>query len=184
MSKKNEPYTEEEIKYLLSVADKHDTLGRIADDFINNFGGKRTRVALCRKCRNIGIVKKNITQFKSEPRPEMQCPIGTERTVCGQVFIKVSNISISKLEYENKHDAYHKNWKLKARHIYEQSYGEIPKGNRIVFLDGNQSNFDIENLYMVSDKVGMVMITNNWFTNSKEHNLTAIKWCELFYATK
>lgn len=182
MNKNFEPYTDEEIKYLFSVADKYDTLGKIADDFINHFGNKRTRVALCRKCRLIGIVKKNITQFKKEPRPETQCPIGTERTVCGQVFIKASNISI--LESEKPHEAYHKNWKLKARYIYEKNYGEIPRGYRIVFLDGNQFNFGIENLYMVSDKVGMIMVNNNWFTNSKIHNLTAIKWCELFYVTK
>ena len=49
MNKKFEQYTKEEIDYLLSVADKHDTLGKIADDFINHFGEKRTKAALCRK---------------------------------------------------------------------------------------------------------------------------------------
>ena len=63
-------------------------------------------------------------------------PVGTETYRHG--YIKVKN---------------DKNcWKFKHRHIWEQHYGEIPKGYSIIFLDKNKDNFDINNLAMVNKK--------------------------------
>lgn len=33
-------------------------------------------------------------------------------------------------------------------------------------------------------KINTVMNCNSWFTTNRENTLTAIKWCELFYALK
>lgn len=41
-------------------------------------------------------------------------------------------------------------WKEKHRLIWEQAHGPIPKGHVIIFLDGNKSNFALNNLYMLS----------------------------------
>ena len=74
------------------------------------------------------------------------------------------------------------NWMEKQRYIWEQVHGPIPKGHVVVFLDGNNRNFDIDNLYCMDRKWMPFMVKNKWFTTDREHTLTAIKWCELHYA--
>lgn len=39
----------------------------------------------------------------------------------------------------------------KAHYIWEQHFGKIPEGHKIIFLDGNKYNFDIDNLALVSN---------------------------------
>ena len=43
------------------------------------------------------------------------------------------------------------NWKELHRHIWEQTYGDIPRGCNIIFKDGNTLNCDIDNLVMVTN---------------------------------
>ena len=68
--------------------------------------------------------------------------------------------------------------------IYEDHYGPVQNGKIVVFLDRNPENFDINNLYCVDRKILVRMNQNSWFTHDRDHTLTAIKWCELFYAMK
>lgn len=81
-------------------------------------------------------------------------------------------------------DQLRENWVQKHRLVWESVHGKIPKGKLIIFLDGDRSNFDPDNLYCIDRKLTTVMIRNNWFTTDRGHTLTAIKWCELFYARK
>ena len=63
------------------------------------------------------------TTFKKGNRPHNYRPVGSERiTVDGFVEIKVAD--------PNK-------WDLKSRVIYQEKYGKIPKGYKIIYLDGN-----------------------------------------------
>lgn len=39
-----------------------------------------------------------------------------------------------------------KQWVYKQRYIYEQHYGKIPKGYKVVFLNGDRTDYDINNL--------------------------------------
>ena len=43
------------------------------------------------------------------------------------------------------------NWVLYHRFLWEQTYGKIPEGFNIVFVDGNRKNCDISNLKCISD---------------------------------
>lgn len=74
--------------------------------------------------------------------------------------------------------------KAKRRFVYEQAYGEIPEGHRIIQLDGDQMNCELDNLYCVPDKYIPVLNKNHWLTGNKDITLAAIKWCELFNALK
>lgn len=60
------------------------------------------------------------------------------------------------------------NWKYKHRYIYEQHYGEIPNGYKVIFLDNNKTNFDINNLKLVSSAEELIMNNNNLRFNKKE----------------
>lgn len=42
------------------------------------------------------------------------------------------------------------NWKLKHHLIWEQYNGPIPEGHNVIFADGNNRNFNIDNLMLVS----------------------------------
>ncbi|GHV76492.1 hypothetical protein AGMMS49942_13130 [Spirochaetia bacterium] len=50
-----------------------------------------------------------------------------------------------------------KTWKVKHRIIWEKANGPVPKGNVIIFADGNRMNVKLKNLLMVSRKELAVM---------------------------
>lgn len=72
-----------------------------------------------------------------------ELPIGTEVvTKDGYILVKVS---------EPKGTKAHRFLVEKHKLTYEQHYGSIPKGYKVIFADGNKRNFDIDNLILVSD---------------------------------
>lgn len=80
------------------------------------------------------------TQFKKGNRPHNWVPIGSERVAKdGYIEVKVRDGHL------------YKNWKLKHVLIWEQHHGRpVPPGHAIIFGDGNNRNFDPENLLLVS----------------------------------
>ena len=70
-------------------------------------------------------------------------PIGTEITdQKGLIIVKVSDVG----------QGYHRKgeWIGKHRLIWEQAHGSIPEGYRVIFLDGNKSNFALDNLALAT----------------------------------
>lgn len=63
-------------------------------------------------------------------------------------------------------------------------FGEMPKNYHLVFLDGNENNYDIQNLYCVSQETHRLMRRNKWYSNNKNVTLSAIKLCELTNLTQ
>ena len=43
-----------------------------------------------------------------------------------------------------------KGFKKKQRHIWEQAFGEIPANHNVIFLDGDNRNFSLNNLAIIS----------------------------------
>lgn len=72
----------------------------------------------------------------------------------------------------------------KRRYVWEQAYGPIPPKHKIIHLDGDCMNCNLDNLYCIPFKYTGILNRNRWMTDSREHTLAAIKWCELFYAMK
>ena len=82
------------------------------------------------------------TMFKAGQEPPNTLPVGTELELAdGYVWVKVNDIPKAKKNV---------NWKQKQRLIYEQEYGPIPDGCIVTFLDGNNRNFDLDNLRAVT----------------------------------
>ncbi len=76
------------------------------------------------------------TMFKKGNRPHNYRPVGSERFgKDGYLEVKVADP---------------KTWKGKHVAIYEKHFGPIPKGSKVIFLDRNKMNFDIENLALVT----------------------------------
>ena len=119
--------------------------------------------------RNDGCIKKgNIPKNKGKSWDEYMSKEAQEKS--RRTTFKKGNIPpnhreigeerISKdgyIEIKLKDGCLNKNWQLKHRYIYEQHYGSIPKGHKIIFADGNKKNFDINNLILVSDNEELIM---------------------------
>ena len=83
------------------------------------------------------------TRFKKGNKPKNYRPIGSERiTKDGYIEVKVSD--------PNK-------WETKNKIIYKQYFGDIPKGHKVIYADGNKLNNDINNLILVSDNEELIM---------------------------
>jgi hypothetical protein len=76
------------------------------------------------------------TQFKPGNIPWNHRPVGSKRiNVDGYVEVKIAE--------PNK-------WKSKHVLVWEAATGKVPKGNAIIFADGNRLNLKLKNLLMVS----------------------------------
>lgn len=145
------------------------------------FGKSRTKTALKRHCWGVlHIISERKGYFPKGNVPHNINDIGAEMWENGYLWVKVNNIKGK----HGSHHAYRQNWKQKHIVIWEEAHGKLPEGKQIVFLDGDRTNFDLDNLYCVDLRIMAVMNRNKWFTDNRENTLTAIKWCELHFALK
>ena len=86
------------------------------------------------------------TQFKKGHTPHNHLPIGTER-VNGDDYVDI------KIANPNK-------WRGKHILIWEEHNGKVPDGCCIIFGDGNNRNFDINNLICVT-RAQLIILNNN-----------------------
>lgn len=102
------------------------------------------------------------TMFKKGNIPANRRPIGSERVDNrdGSILIKVQDGHLQK------------NWMSKSRYVYEQAYGKIPKGHKIIFADGDHSNFDLDNLILVSNAEELIMNQRKLISKEAEFTKT------------
>lgn len=170
-------YTDEEKAWLVENYNKYSTLDELATAFNEIFGLNVNRSKLNDLCgKRIGLKRNGNRGKYGHGKIKPTAPIGTEREFTGYIWVKVSNE-----EYKGmtKTQRFYKNWVQKQRLIYEQAYGEIPEGNIVVFLDGNNRNFNENNLYCVSRSIHVQMCKNRWYSSDRDLTLAAIKLCEL-----
>ena len=97
------------------------------------------------------------TTFKKGNVPANRRPIGSER-------IDKDGYILIKMQDGHKNN----NWIKKHRYLYEQAYGKIPKGHKVIFADGNNRNFDLDNLVLITDAEGLIMNRNKLFKKDKD----------------
>ena len=160
-------WTDEEKEYLASIVKGKtykELLTLMNEKFDYEFSSQQIESALRRynlKTGNTGQFKKyqepwnkglkgymgaNKTSFKKGTIPPNYKPVGTERFAKdGYIEVKVKDPNV---------------WELKHRYIYKKHHGEIPNGYNVIFADKNISNFDIDNLILVS-KAEMLILNKN-----------------------
>ena len=148
-------YTAEHIDFL-----KANRLGnsveRLTNLFNEHFGTRLTKCCIETQLHKAGIY-------------EPSFPIGSECTEKGFVFVKISD----------KTGKTRKDWMQKHRLIWEQAHGKLKKGETVLFLDGDRTNFNLDNLYKVSHGVASNLRVYGWFfVGQRELQECAIKWCE------
>lgn len=173
-------FSDEEKQWLKNQFCSANGYADLTARFNARFGKNKTISAISDQCaKRLGLKgMKNVTRF-GEVRRKEQLPVGTVH-VCsnGTTYIKARLLE-DVFNFTGYAEPY---WLPIQKKVWQEHYGEVPKGKMVIFLDGNHENIDINNLYCIDRKISAVLARNRWYTGSREHTLTAIKWCELFYA--
>ena len=168
LREKRHHYTKQENEWLIENISLY-TYPELTKLFNQIFRTKVTQVSISRQCMQYLKIHRGENSFSASA-----LPIGSEVKKNGIVHVKISD-----KPFERKD-----RWKSKNRIVYEREKGEIPTGCSIIFLDGNKSNFDIENLYCADNRVMACLARENWYKKNGELTLTAIKCAELMCKIK
>lgn len=116
------------------------------------------------------IERTKTTRFKKGNTPQCHRQVYEER-------ISVNGFWEIKVKEPNK-------WMSKHRWIWEQANGKIPKGNIIIFLDGDKNNLSLDNLKMISRQENLVMNKHGLRYNNKETTEVGNTLAKVIIATK
>lgn len=182
--KKANWYSAEEKQWLVENHPLYNDYNTITATFNTMFHKNKTVSSIRELCgKRLNLKSKSgiggTTKFKPGNRKD-QLPIGTIRkNKNGSTYIKVQDAYLALVSgYREPY------WKPLQKKIYEDAYGEIPKGKMVIFLDCDRTNFDLSNLYCIDRRISAVLAKNQWYTCDRELTLTAIKWCELYFDLK
>lgn len=104
------------------------------------------------------------TMYKKGNIPHNHRPVGSERiTKDGYLEVKVAEP---------------KTWKQKQRIVWEEHYGPVPKGSTVIFRDGNNRNFDIDNLICIT-RAELLYLNKHGLNNAGEITDTGILMAKL-----
>lgn len=173
------PEHDEWLRENYSKFDSYDDLTISFNRIFNTHRGKTSVAEHCTKRLKLGGMPNPTTYGK---KPKEQLPIGTIRKSQTAIYIKVQDLPTDGTVHISGYAEPY--WLPLQKKIYQDRYGEIQPDQMICFLDGNSDNFELDNLYPITRQISAVMSKNKWWTNSKQHTLTAIKWCELYYVLK
>ena len=129
---------------------------QLVDKFNKQFNTNLTAINLKAHCNKTLHLQKNYDSYTYIVGGSDEVPLGSEYIDGKYTYIKINNIR------KKGQRCFRENWKLKHRYIWEQTYGPIPKGYCILFLDGNTLNCDINNLYLVTKKEVLHLQTLGW----------------------
>jgi len=112
-----------------------------------------------------GIRQSPATEFKPGNIPVNHRPIGSERvTVDGYIEVKI----------EEPHK-----WRMKHVVVWEAARGPVPKGNVVLFADGNRLNPSLENLLLVTRSQLAVLNKHRLLHKDQSLNDTALLTADL-----
>lgn len=142
------------------------------ENFIKGNAAGITNIELTKRLNerfNTNFQSKTIKCYKEKHRiksgiKSYSYPIGAERISHGYTLIKIAQPNV---------------WREKHRVIYESVFGNIPKGCKLVFLDGNKQNCNIENLRLVKDHEEAYLNKMGYTGISKEFTEAAISLVKL-----
>jgi len=151
-------YTPEMINFLRDITPKAKGILAITDLFNKEFNTNLSPRKINRVLFSKNIKYKQIHKGKN---------IGSEFTsIKGGTYIKFSN---------GREGSKYDNWKLKHRYLYEQAHNiKIPKNYRVIFLDHNNFNFELDNLELVSPMEFILLRKYGFHFNNKELTKTGL----------
>lgn len=164
---KYRPYTEAEKEFLAQNAESM-TLKELNDGLYRISGRKGHYISIGRYLtQTLGIKHGQLNKLK----------IGDE------VFSESDGYTRVKVSDDPQGGS--KNFVMKQRVLYEKFHNvQLPNDYLVIFLNNNKQDFSKENLYAIPRRFLPFMTKNKWWSDNPEFTLTALKWCEHYYATK
>lgn len=102
----------------------------------------------------------NPTKFKKGDLPSGTLPVGAEKLKSGgYLYVKIA--------HPNK-------WRAKHHIEYERHFGKIPSGHIVRFIDGDNRNFDKENLIAIPKKANAFLNHHSMGFCQNKYNKTVI----------
>lgn len=77
-----------------------------------------------------------------------------------------------------------KQWVYKQRYIYEKHYGKIPKGYKVIFLNGDKNDFNPKNLAIAPNKDVLLAYSLELTSKDKETTKLGLQVAHLVNKTK
>lgn len=167
--KRNNWTSEAEIEYLRKNISEY-TYKQLVEKLKEEFGRVIKLHALEELCRRHNI-KRDIPNN----------PIGTEVRKHHKVYVKVSDSKRRKNE-NNFND--NGNYMKKNRYLYRKHIGELSEDEVVIFLNGDNQDFRLENLHKVSKGTHGTMLLKGWRSENPDLTLAGVKWNELKNALK
>lgn len=105
------------------------------------------------------------TRFQKNNKMQINKPIGSERK-CNKhfIWIKVAEPNV---------------WQLKHRYLYEKYKGKLNKDDIVIFADGDTTNYDLDNLVLITRREQFTMLLKNLFFNNRELTITGLMLTKL-----
>lgn len=140
---------------------RHGRLSRksLTELFNDEYGTDYTYVNIKQHCYRLGIEASGNGRFVKGHRPT-NTNMGSflesgkkTRFVAGQRAVNAANVG----EVRKTTDGYYRikiaepnKWQIMGRYVWEQAHGPLKKGECILYFDGDQANYKLENLRRLS----------------------------------
>lgn len=193
--------TQEQETWLIDNFSKYDfDFVAMANDFNKEFGTNRSNCSIAKYCeRRLKLYtprpkkgKFNKGAFDKGSKAastDRQLPIGTIRTYSSStskiLMIKVKLAEGDSGLLRNTGHNYKRPWWIPLKEkVWVDAHGEIPDGYRVIQLDQDYTNCNLDNLAL-ADKRGLaIMASHKWWSDNSKFNATGIQWCNLYMAAK
>ena len=206
--KTTDHYTDEMNSWLIDNFGHYDyDFVELSKDFNKRFGTDYSNCRLAKHCqRGLKIhspkkkephkkangsesayVFRNKGQFATGITNGKGLPIGTIRyNSDGRPFIKVldNDGKSGQMSGYKGHNYKEPWWKPLQKKIWEDYYGEVPKGYVVISLNGNPNDTDIKNIGIIDKRGTAVMAKKGWWTTNSVITGDGAQWCNLYYVAK
>lgn len=119
--------------------------------------------------------------------PKKALPIGAERFDGFNLYIKIADDNVPRTGPIRINKANDPNWIRKDILVWTEAGNPEPdfdNNEMLIHLDRDKCNCELNNLYLTTRKINLMLSKNKWHSECPEITLAAIKWCELYYAMK
>lgn len=164
-------YTPEQITFLSEHVEgtKYPVL---AEMFNARFGCNKTAQTIKSVCRYKGLHNGIDPRFRAGFTPKNRFPVWTcqhgERTQpIGYEYVNVRGFTIVKIAEPNQ-------WRAKHIVIWEEKNGPLPKGNVVLFANGNRQDFRLDNLIMLTSSEWSYLRMQGKLSDNEDANRAAI----------
>lgn len=182
--KKNNIYTDEQIEFL-RTGYRQMHLSDLMLAFNARFGTKKRKSQIKAAPHNRGITSGRNGCFKKGHKPWNAGTKGHGLTCANAKSFKKGNVPVNRMPLSSEridskdgyvlikiaerdpYTGFSTRYKHKHVHLWEQTYGPVPKGMVVVFRDSDKLNFEPDNLMLIS-RAELLRLNKNGYKDAPD----------------